>query len=149
MIVTVAIWTVTALLVVFAGAGVVLLFQGLAVARTGVEPLPMRRRLVRYIGPIAPENVLLTPWKRVAVELIAGTCGFPGLGWLASGRVWTGLVLTIGGSAMCWAFMPVLLAFSGALLKSPYAPTWYLPIVGVVSAAALAVDQRFVRRMSR
>ncbi|HEY3318552.1 MAG TPA: hypothetical protein VGK50_09035 [Coriobacteriia bacterium] len=149
MIVTVAIWSIVALLAVFAAAGVVLLVQALVIARTGIEPLPLRQRIGRYVGPLGPRATLLSPWNRVLVELVSATCGFPGLGWFSSGRVWAGLVLMLGGSALVWGLVPVALAFSGLLLKSPYAATWYLPIVGVVSATALALDQRFVRRMSR
>jgi hypothetical protein len=151
MIVSVIVWSITALLALFAGAGVVLFVQAMRTAPGALpaEGLTVHQRIDRYVGPIEPEGKLLTPGSRVVLELVTASCGFPGLGWLASGRVWAGLALLVCGPALVWGFVPVALAFSGLLLKSPYAPTFYLPGLGILSAGALAIDQRFVRRLTR
>jgi hypothetical protein len=151
VIVTVIVWSITALLAVFAASGVVLFVQALRTAPEAMRggDVTLHQRIDRYVGPIAPESALLTPRSRVLVEFVTAACGFPGLGWLISGRVGVGLALLVCGSAVVWGFAPVALAFSGLLLKSPYAATFYLPLLGIVSAVALALDQKYVRRLTR
>lgn len=97
-----------------------------------------RQRVRDYVGEIDPHTALLTPATRPLVELAGAICGFPGLGWLISGRVAVGLVLLIAVPAVVWAFYPVYLSVSGRLAESGFAAVRYLPALAVVSAGSLA-----------
>jgi hypothetical protein len=149
VIVTVAVWTMVVLLGAFAAAGVWMLVVGLRVNAIGAEGLTVRERVARYVGPVGPRQALLDPPKRVLVELVAASCGFPGLGWLVSGRVAVGLALLVVGPACVWGFFPVALALAGRLYDGPYTATAYLPALGAASAAALAVVEFRARRVAR
>lgn len=140
MFVTLLIWALIGLLVAFVIAGFVVFAQAIADARKTASPtrvrLSLRDRARRYVGPVRPDMALLRPHSRVALEMLAALCGFPGLGWLASGRVIAGLVLLTLGPAFVWAIYPLYLSYRG--FSSPLEPVLYLPALALTSAGALA-----------
>lgn len=151
--VQISIWSLVAALILFVAISVVLFAQALRPdaeereARKSRSRRPFRDRISAYVGPAGPHLALLSPVKRVALELVSASCGFPGFGWMMSGRVAVGLPLMILGSGFVFGFYPVFLAFTGHFLDSPYVALQYLPAVGIVSAATLGVTEyRFAHR---
>lgn len=100
-----------------------------------------RAALRRYVGPVEPRHALLNPPLRVGVEAISALFGFPGLGWLASGKVVTGLVLLVAGPSFIWGLFPVYLIATQRMADHPYLFIQYLPLVSVMSAGALGIHQ--------
>jgi hypothetical protein len=98
----------------------------------------LREKIARYIGPVDPKKTLLNAPGRVAAEFVGALCGFPGLGWMSSGSLFTGLLLICCVPAFAWGIYPVFLAVSGKLASSPYIAVEYLPGVAVASAGMLA-----------
>lgn len=127
------------------GTGLVVLVLGRLLLRRG-SGTTLRQRVRGYVGEIDPHTALLTPATRPLVELAGAICGFPGLGWLISGRVAVGLVLLIAVPAVVWAFYPVYLTVSGRLAESGFAAARYLPALAVVSAGSLAAVEWHDRR---
>ncbi len=88
-------------------------------------------------------------WRRripkiqiVVPELVAGLFGFPGLGWILSGRAMVGVPLMMGGAAVSWAIIPLLLSpySSGGLPHlTPAALETYLIVSAILSSALLLV----------
>lgn len=103
----------------------------------------------RYVGPVSPDTAFLTPTGRVALEFVAAFCGFPGFGWLSSTRVAIGLPMLFIGPAIIYGFYPALLATNGHLSDGPLVAFSYLPVLAVVSAAALAVAEVRAARAAR
>jgi TM2 domain-containing membrane protein YozV len=148
--------SVMAILTVFSLVGLGVMLNAFRVGRqerrsqTGEEKAPeLREKIRRYIGPVDPKTRLLNPGGRVAVEFVGAFCGFPGLGWLCSGSVFTGLLLICCVPAFAWGIYPVILAVSGKLLSSPYIVMEYLPGVAVASAGALAYREVMLARERR
>ena len=98
----------------------------------------LRERVGKYVGPVEPSMALLNPPGRVAVECFTALCGFPGLGWILSGSVFTGLLLITLGPAVVWGLYPLFLVLTGRLLGSPFVAVQYLPGLALGSAAMLA-----------
>ncbi len=98
----------------------------------------LRRRVQDYVGEVSPHRALLTAPARVALELACALCGFPGLGWLISGRVAVGLILLVVAPAIVWAWHPAYLSLTGGLAAHPFAVVRYLPVVSLASGTALA-----------
>jgi len=147
--------TVIGLLAVFVLVGLAITYSALRGAkseqkRDGQTPhdeLSLRARAARYIGPMDPSMALLNPPGRVATEFFTALCGFPGLGWILSGSVFTGLILISVGPATVWGFYPVFLAVTGRLLRGPFVAVQYLPGLALGSSAALAYRElRLARR---
>jgi TM2 domain-containing membrane protein YozV len=109
--------------------------------------LSLRARVGRYVGPIDPSTAVLNPPGRVATEFIGALCGFPGLGWIFSGCIFTGIVLLSLGPAVIWGFFPVILSVTGKLSSGPFVAVQYLPGLALGSAMALAYREiRLARR---
>jgi hypothetical protein len=137
--------TVVSLVAVFALVGLAVTLNALRTARTErkrsgthVDGLSLRARIGHYVGPIDPSMALLNPYGRVATEFFTALCGFPGLGWILSGSVFTGLVLICVGPAVVWGLYPVFLVMTGQILDGPFVAVQYLPGLAVGSSAALA-----------
>ncbi len=105
------------------------------------DPPGVRGTLHRYVGPVEPRHALLTAPVRVAVEFVAALFGFPGLGWLISGKVMTGLFLLVVGPSIFWGVLPAYLVVTERIVGNPYLTVQYLPVLAVVSATALGVYQ--------
>lgn len=142
------IWGVIAALVLFVAIGAVLFVQALRgdrereSATDGPVEKGFRAGMRRYVGPVRPEHALLSPPLRVGLELVCASCGIPGMGWMMSTRVAVGLPLLAIVPSFVYGFYPVYLAMSGHIVDSPYVALRYLPILGVVSAALLAIAER-------
>jgi hypothetical protein len=111
--------------------------------------LSMRERAQRYVGPVDPGMALLNPPGRVAVECFTALCGFPGLGWILSGSVFTGILLITVVPAVVWGLYPVFLALTGRLLAGPFVAVQYLPGLALGSATMLAYREVKLARMRR
>jgi hypothetical protein len=98
-------------------------------------------RFRAYIGSSKDAKPLLTAPLRVALEFFLALCGFPGIGWMASGRLAPGLLLVAIVPSTVWAVAPVLAASQGALFRDPFATVRYLPVVAVLSAGGLAAAE--------
>lgn len=66
--------------------------------------------LARYEGGRQSWEGHVPEWMFVAGEGAFGLFGFPGLGWILSGRPLIGLPLIFGGSATAYTFLPVYIA---------------------------------------
>lgn len=71
----------------------------------------------RFVRALERNNTTDAPWRRripkmhlLLPEFVAGLFGFPGLGWILSGRATVGLPLILAGSAVSWAIIPLLLS---------------------------------------
>lgn len=97
--------------------------------------------LRRYVGPVGREHRLLNTPARVAMEFGSSLFGFPGLGWLMSGKVVTGIALFILGPGAFYAFLPAYFVVTGRLTEDPFLIARMLPVVAVISAGSLAIHQ--------
>lgn len=136
---------IIALLTFFVLVGIALTFRAMARAHAATRAsgtLPPKRSLKRrvrdYVGPIDRSQAPLNPPLRVTVEFVCALGGFPGLGWLLSGRIFPGLLLMCIVPSLVWGIVPVVLSLTGLLLISPYSVVFYLPALAVVSAGSLA-----------
>jgi hypothetical protein len=94
-----------------------------------------------YVGTTRDENALLSAPLRVGLEFFLALCGFPGIGWMASGRLAAGLLMVAVVPSAVWALAPVLMASNGALFRDPFATVRYLPVVAILSAGGLAAAE--------
>lgn len=90
---------------------------------------------------IAHHNATAATWRRhirkrqlLIPELIGALFGFPGLGWMLSGRTLIGLPLMFGGPFVAWAVFPSLLSPYGDA-RLPHIDPSTLQIYLLVSAA--------------
>jgi hypothetical protein len=149
--------SVIGLIAVFALVGLAVCYSALRSARAErasssaeTDELSLRARIGRYVGPVDPSMALLNPPGRVATEFFTSLCGFPGLGWILSGSVFTGLVLICVGPAVVWGFYPVFLALTGKLADGPFVAVQYLPGLAIGSSAVLAYRElQLSRRRKR
>jgi hypothetical protein len=156
MLLLFAIYSTIAVLVLFVGAGMYLVVRSLRIAGRehrrergegyGFSGLQPGRRMKRYVGPVKPEMALLNPPARVAVEFFCSLCGFPGLGWMISGRVAIGLPLFTIGPILTWAVYPLYLSVSNQIMAGAYSALRYLPVLAVTSAGLLAISQIRARK---
>lgn len=145
-----SIWAILVAIVGFVIIGAMMFVRGLHPDgdTRPAAPLTFKEGVDAYVGPVTPRLALLSPVKRVLLELVSATCGFPGFGWLVSGRVSIGLPMMILGPAIVFGFYPVFLAYSGHFNDGPYVAIQYLPALGVISATALAVvEARYARSL--
>ena len=73
-------------------------------------------------------------------ELISAAVGFPGLGWLLSGRAWPGIPMLLGGQVISWAVIPLLMDPFGQGPLSGYGilpPIVYLSLSTLLSVSLL------------
>lgn len=79
------------------------------------------------------------PWFVVA-EGTGALAGFPGLGWILSGRGGVGLPLALAGPAVAWGVVPMMVdATSGRLDRvAPAEAVAYLTVSALLSCVALA-----------
>jgi len=145
--VTVA-FVVAASLVVFAAVGVVVAVRAVRAAAAegrahGRDRVAggWRARAAGYTGAVSPASRGLNPPARVVVELFAGACGFPGLGWMLSGCLLSGLLLITCVPAVVWGLYPAYLALTGGLTGSALSIVGYVPFIGLASACGLAVRE--------
>lgn len=147
----VAMYVITVSLVIFVAGGFALLVSATVRARRerraadagAASVVSLRKRAQRYVGPVTDDMALANPAARVGIEFVLALCGFPGFGWLFSGRVVTGLLLVSIVPSFVWAIYPGYLSLRGQLLTgpSPYTVIEYLPALAAVSAGCLAIDQ--------
>ncbi|MBF9030963.1 hypothetical protein HKCCE3408_11210 [Rhodobacterales bacterium HKCCE3408] len=79
-------------------------------------------------------------WTFVLPEFLSAMFGFPGVGWLLSGRAMIGGPLILAGQATAWAILPILLSPFGEHSLPQLTPTLlesYLVATAVLSATAL------------
>jgi uncharacterized protein YneF (UPF0154 family) len=130
---------------VFGALGIYLVVRTLrSEARNNPRPGPGGgpiRRLQAYVGETRDSNALLSPPLRVALEFFLAFCGFPGIGWLASGQLAIGLVLLATVPSLVWAVAPVLMAANGAMFRDPFATVRFLPVIAILSASGLAAHE--------
>jgi hypothetical protein len=153
MNIDIVIYGIAVLIGAFGVLGIYLVFRTLRAesARRGgshSEGGPVRR-FRAYIGPSKGAKPLLSAPLRVALEFFLALCGFPGIGWMASGRLAPGLLLVAIVPSTVWAVAPVLAASQGALFRDPFATVRYLPLVAVVSAGGLAMAEIHAQRAAR
>ncbi len=148
MLFMLTIYGITAVLLALIAIGIFLIVVSMRTAhaeRKAIEgdpgPLTPLERVRRYEGPISKDMVPYNPVWRVFVELVSGTCGFPGLGWLMSGHVAVGLVLMSIVPSFVWALYPAWVVRTGAFRADAFAAVRYLPYLGAGSALALAVRE--------
>jgi len=147
-----SIWVIIIAIVGFVIIGAMMFVRGLRPdpgERAETEPLTFKEGVQAYVGPVTPRLALLSPVKRVLLELVSATCGFPGFGWLVSGRVAIGLPMMVLGPAVVFGFYPVFLAYTGHFDDGPYVAIQYLPALGVISATALGVVEAHYARSIR
>jgi hypothetical protein len=95
-----------------------------------------RTRSQRVAGPI-PQRVTRFggPWP-IAIEFVGGLAGWPGAGWLATGRILVGLPLLLIGPMIAWAIMPMLFSpFTGSFLSHT---GWVSLLVWLAATATLS-----------
>lgn len=141
-------YTIVALIGAFAVLGIYLIVRAIrmtyAAERAERGPLPrrsLRKRARDYVGESKESSAILTPPFRVAAEFVMALCGFPGIGWLASGHLVTGLVLIVLGPGLMWAAAPVIMAATGGLMQDPFVTVRFLPVLAVASAGSLAIAE--------
>ncbi len=144
--------TLAGLVVVFALVGLLVTVSALRSAkaeRRSPDPkddYSLRAKIGRYVGPIDPNLALFNPPGRVATEFFTSLCGFPGMGWLLSGSVFTGIVLLCLGPAFVWGIYPLLLLLSGKMASGPFVAVQYLPGLAIGSSSLLAYREMQLRR---
>ena len=153
--------TLVGLVAVFALVGLAVMVGALRSARkegatsgsgggAGSPDDSLRARVARYVGPVDPRMALLNPPARVATEFFAALCGFPGLGWLLSGCVFTGLMLLCIAPAFIWGIVPMYLVVTGKAAGGAFLAVQYLPGLALGSAATLAYrETQLARRRKR
>ncbi len=74
-----------------------------------------RRAWDRMWAMLAEHDSTAAPWRRrmpagylLLPEALAALFGFPGLGWILSGRALIGVPLAFAGPALAWAILPLL-----------------------------------------
>lgn len=72
---------------------------------------------VRFKAALGQNNTTSEPWRRrirpwmlVTPEFFSALFGFPGVGWLLSGRAAIGGPLILAGQVISWAILPMLLS---------------------------------------
>lgn len=157
MLLLIAIYSVIAILLIFVLTGMYLVIRAMRQAAREqrranplarqLSGLKLRLRAKRYVGSASPRMALLNAPARVAIEFFCSLCGFPGLGWMISGRIAIGLPLFVIGPAITWAIYPLYLSMSNEIMAGPYVVLRYLPVLAVTSAGLLAISQvRYARR---
>jgi hypothetical protein len=96
-------------------------------------------RYTAYIGPIDRSKAPLTPALRVAAEFVAALVGFPGIGWMVSGRIAVGLPMMVAVPAALWLFYPLYISTMGIVLERPLSVLAVLPPIAIASAGSLAM----------
>lgn len=118
----------------------------------------LRRELRRYNGGSPRWAGHVPAGVFVGAEAVGALAGFPGLGWLFSGRALVGLPLALVGPGVAWALLPVLVSPYGgsALNDAGLAPILlYIVVSTAVSVVALTAvlladgDRRAARRAVR
>ena len=108
---------------------------------TGAPAAGFRGRWSRLVRRTHGDVALLGPRRRVLVEFLGALCGFPGLGWILSGRVALGMTLLVGCPAIVWAVLPMSLSIVGQFgLGLTF--RYLLPVLACSSAGALALVER-------
>lgn len=125
------------------GAGTLALFSWEATRTVRVDGW------IEFKNGLAKNDTSGAPWRKripklyyIAPELMAGLFGFPGLGWILSGRAMVGVPLIMGGAAVSWAILPLLLSPYGdgrVPQLSLASLEIYLLISAAVSTLALSV----------
>ena len=142
------IYVITALIALVTGIGIYLTVKSIRDIRQAErrlnqqkEKLTLAQRIRRYEGPVRPGRELFNAPARVGIEFFTAICGFPGLGWLVSGKIVAGMLLITTVPIFVWAVFPLYLSIAQPLLPSPFFPVQYLPFIGLLSSASLAVNQ--------
>ncbi len=120
---------ISVLLITLLAIGMVLSYR--AVARARREHIESR--------PISRAALMFNPAARILIEFAGAVAGFPGLGWLFSGKIVIGVALLSIVPSFAWALLPAYSIFSGGLVADPFATVRYLPVLAACSAGSLAV----------
>ena len=123
--------TVSILLIILLVVGTFLLVK--AVKKTRSQP--------KAAQPIKRELLIFNPPTRVFVEFASSLFGFPGMGWILSGKIVIGVGLISIVPSFIWALLPVYAVFSGELANDPFTIVKYLPWMALISAGSLALNQ--------
>lgn len=110
--------------------------EGPKVRRSGLG-----QRARHFVRRSQGNLALFGPARRVVAEFVGAAFGFPGLGWILSGRVTLGVTLFVGVPAVIWALFPMVLSVTGHFGLS-MALKYVLPGLAGLSAGALAVVER-------
>lgn len=101
----------------------------------------LRQIPARFTGPM-PERLQRIPRGYVvAIELVGGLLGWPGLGWLFSGQALPAVFLLLAGPSVAWALLPALSSpFSDTIFSQMGWPVMLLWLGGtaVLSSGLLA-----------
>jgi hypothetical protein len=147
------IYSIIALIGAFGAIGIYLIVKSLRYEASRNPRPPVQRNPIRrlqdYVGDADDSKRLLNAPLRVTLEFFLALCGFPGIGWMASGQLAVGLVLVAAVPSIFWAVAPVLMASNGALFRDPFATVRYLPIIAIVSAGGLATSEIMRARKAR
>jgi hypothetical protein len=91
------------------------LWKGTPKRFTGTLPARVRRLPTGYI---------------LAMELVGGLFGWPGIGWLYAGQALPGIALLLIGPAIAWALLPMMAAPESGTFVSQYGwqiiPAWLI-----------------------
>jgi hypothetical protein len=112
----------------------------------------VRERLAQYSGPLPPRVEKMPLPFLLALELLAGVFGFPGLGWLYAGQAIVGIGLLVVGPAIAWALIPFLTSPFSDTVFQPYGITVLFVWLGassVLSSVFLAGYVTVRRAMAR
>ncbi|MDQ6905223.1 MAG: cbb3-type cytochrome c oxidase subunit I [Chloroflexota bacterium] len=113
----------------------------------------LRNTLARYNGQQHPWRRRIPSGYFLAVEALAASAGFPGLGWIMSGRPLIGLPLAMIGPAIAWGIIPLLASPYGSGLLTPFANgsalVVYLGTSTVLSSGGLCLALRTWQRRTR
>lgn len=147
--ITLVVWLIVALLALFSASVVVLVSaEASRLRRRGKQrkSRSLSRRLEDYFGPIDLDQAPLNAPLRIGVEFFAALLGFPGIGWMVSGRMKVGLPLVVIAPALLWMLYPLYISSAGVVLDRPLQVLAVLPPLAVFSAGALALAE--MRRVS-
>ncbi|MBD1549609.1 hypothetical protein [Roseibium aggregatum] len=124
-------------------AGGVLLLRRVWVITAGVRRDGLRDfklSLARNNSASDPWRRHVRPWQFILPEFLAALFGFPGVGWILSGRAMIGGPLILAGQAIAWAIIPMLISPYGDQRLPHLTPAMlegYLVATAVVSTAVL------------
>lgn len=140
---TFVIWGIVGLLALFSASAVVLVGREILRSRAARTDAPRRlsSAFSDYIGPVDRRLAPLNPPLRVAVELFCSLFGFPGIGWMVSGRITVGLPLVVLVPAALWMFYPLYISSAWVVLEHPLSVLAVLPPIALLSAGFLAAAE--------
>ncbi|KKM66188.1 hypothetical protein LCGC14_1483740 [marine sediment metagenome] len=111
----------------------------------------LMRELNRHNTTEKPWRARITDRSLLLPEALAALFGFPGLGWILSGRALVGVPLMFGGPALAWAILPLVFSpYSSLGLTDQvfFAIQSYLIVSAIVSVFGLWLTLHRDRRQA-